>query len=72
MPAAGKDLRLTLEIHLPFFIQLLHVLRNAGIEDRIEPIPVGTVQIQGNQRLNLFGRIYLVGVKLGLQGMRKG
>lgn len=63
----GESLGLALEIHLTIFVELIPVDRHAGIEDGIELIANGTVQVQLRQFINLRLAIHLVAIESGLQ-----
>jgi hypothetical protein len=35
---------LTLEVHLPIFVEIVHIDRHGGIEDRVEFVTIGSTQ----------------------------
>ena len=64
---AQERLGLALEIHLPVLVEPLAVVGHAGVEDRVEPVAVGTAQVERDELVDLRRRIDLIPVERGLE-----
>ncbi len=64
-PAEG--LGLPLEVDLAVLVELVVVGRDAGVEDRVEPVAVRPVQVEIHEVIDLNRRVNLIAVEVGLE-----
>ena len=64
---AAECLGLALEVHLAILVQAGFVCRHTGVQHRVEPVPVRSLQILADERLHLLGRVDLAAVERGLE-----
>ena len=51
----------------PFFVELLLVDHDAGVEDGVEPVAVGPIQVECHEPVDLRVGIHLIAVERGLE-----